>query len=58
MFPASKISAMIDRAGYPGVAADLDMNLIESILPGMEKRAREMVAGGIPAEVTPNLQAG
>jgi hypothetical protein len=57
-FKSKKLPAMIDRAGYPGVAADLDLDLIESILPGMEKRAREMADAGIPAEVTPNLQAG
>ena len=46
---------MIERAGYPGVAADLDYDLIESIMPEMQKRAREMDAAGLPAEPTPNL---
>ena len=54
-FKNKKLAAMLDRAGYPGVAADLDQDLIESILPGMEKRAREMDAAGLPAEPTPNL---
>ena len=55
-FKNKRLAAMIERAGYPGVAADLDLDLIESMIPGMEKRAREMVAAGMPAEPTPNLQ--
>ena len=54
-FKTKKLAAMILRAGYPGVSADLDQDLIESIMPAMEKRAREMQAGGMPAEPTPNL---
>ena len=54
-FKSKKLAAMIERAGYPGVAADLDQHLIDSIMPEMEKRAREMDAAGLPAEVTPNL---
>lgn len=54
-FKTRKLAAMIERAGYPGVAADLDQELIDSLLPGMEKRALEMVAGGLPKEPTPNL---
>ena len=38
---------MIDRAGYPGVAADLDQDKIDAILPAMTKRAREMEAEGL-----------
>jgi len=57
------LGPMIERAGYPGVAADLDLQKIESVLPDMKKRAREMqdegveLTGhpGLPAEVTPNL---
>lgn len=55
-FKNKRLAAMIDRAGYPGVAADLDIDLIESVIPEMEKRAREMEAAGLPAEPTPNLQ--
>ena len=55
-FKNKKLGAMIERAGYPGVAADLDLDLIEAMIPGMEKRARAMVAAGMPAEPTPNLQ--
>jgi len=54
-FKSGKLAAMIQRAGYPGVAADLDYGVIESIYPAMAKRAREMQDSGIPAETTPNL---
>ena len=58
-----KLGAMIDRAGYPGVAADLDEDKLEAVIPEMAKRAREMqVKGtdltghpGLPLDVTPNL---
>ena len=56
---------MIERAGYPGIAADLDMEKIASILPAMKKRVLEMWAEGegltghpgLPLEPTPNLAA-
>ncbi len=54
-FESGKLSAMIERAGYPGVAADVDNRVIESVYPAMAKRAREMQDGGMPAEPTPNL---
>ena len=54
-FKSGKLKAMIERAGYPGVAADLDEGLLTSVIPQVEKRGREMEATGIPAEVTPNL---
>jgi hypothetical protein len=54
-FKSGKLTAMIQRAGYPGVAADLDYGVIDSIYPAMAKRAREMQDGGMPAEPTPNL---
>ena len=57
-FKSRKLAAMIDRAGSPGVAADLDQDLLDSLIPSIEKRAREMEAEGIPAEVTGNLSAG
>ena len=58
-----KLGAMIDRAGYPGVAADLDEDKLEAVIPEMAKRAREMQAKGtdltghpgLPLDVTPNL---
>ena len=54
-FKGGKLKAMLDRAGYPGVAADLDEDLIAATLPAVESRAREMEAAGMPAEPTPNL---
>ena len=57
-FESGKLTVMIERAGYPGVAADLDYRVIDSIFPAMAKRAREMQDSGIPAEPTPNLTGG
>jgi hypothetical protein len=61
-----KLGAMIERAGYPGVAADLDLDKIASLLPTVKRKAREMQAEGerltghpgLPAEMTPNLAGG
>ncbi|MBO19982.1 MAG: hypothetical protein CL732_05520 [Chloroflexi bacterium] len=60
---AKKLGAMIERAGYPGVAADLDQDRIDAVLPEMTAKAREMLAlgekltghPGLPLEPTPNL---
>jgi hypothetical protein len=60
-----KLGAMIERAGYPGIAADLDQDKVASVLPAMKKRALEMWAEGealtghkgLPMEATPNLVA-
>ena len=46
---------MIQRAGYPGVAADYDADVVAAVLPALEKRAREIQAQPLPAEPTPNL---
>jgi hypothetical protein len=54
---------MIERAGYPGIAADLDQDMIDAVLPALTTKAREMLAlgesltghPGLPADVTPNL---
>ena len=54
-FNSKKLKAMLERAGYPGVAADLDEDLIAAVMPKVAARAREMQDSGIPAEVTPNL---
>ena len=62
-FDGRKLGPMIERAGYPGVAADLDLDKINSILPKVKDKAQEMMAlgesltghPGLPAEVTPNL---
>ena len=58
-----KLGAMIERAGYPGIAADLDQDMIDAVLPALTTKAREMLAlgesltghPGLPADVTPNL---
>ncbi len=58
-----KLGAMIERAGYPGVAADLDLDKIAATLPAIKKQARDMQAEGerltghpgLPLEPTPNL---
>jgi hypothetical protein len=64
-FDNRKLGAMIERAGYPGVAADLDLEKIASLLPTIKKTARELQAEGerltghpgLPLETTPNLAA-
>jgi hypothetical protein len=64
-FEKGKLPAMIERAGYPGVAAALDTDLIASVLPEMKKQALAMweegerLTGhpGLPLEPTPNLAA-
>jgi hypothetical protein len=64
-FENRKLGAMIERAGYPGIAADLDLDKIAAVLPALKKRAYEMYAEGerltghkgMPLEVTPNLAA-
>jgi hypothetical protein len=64
-FENRKLGAMIERAGYPGIAADLDLEKIASVLPTVKKQAREMQAEGerltghpgLPLEATPNLAA-
>lgn len=60
-----KLGAMIDRAGYPGIAADLDLDKVAAVLPAMKRRAYEMYAEGerltghkgLPLQPTPNLVA-
>ncbi len=64
-FENRKLGAMIERAGYSGIAADLDLEKIASVLPMVKKKAREMQAEGerltghpgLPLEMTPNLAA-
>jgi len=60
-----KLASMIERAGYPGIAADVDLDKVASVLPAMKKRAFEMYAEGealtghkgLPLAPTPNLVA-
>ena len=42
-FKDRKLKAMIERAGYPAIAAELDEDLVASILPAMEKKALAVV---------------
>ena len=62
-FEGKNLGAMLERAGYPGIAADLDVNKVEEVLVNVKKRAREMqeegmaLTGhpGLPVDPTPNL---
>ena len=54
-FKSGKLRDMIQRAGYPGVAADYDEAVVSAVLPALEKRAREINAQPLPAEPTPNM---
>jgi hypothetical protein len=64
-FENRRLGAMIERAGYPGIAADLDLDKIASVIPRLKKRAFEMYEEGerltghkgLPLEFTPNLAA-
>jgi hypothetical protein len=64
-FETGKLPAMITRAGYPGIAADLDVGKIAAVFPAMKKQALAMWAEGerltghpgLPLEFTPNLAA-
>src|SRR5438874_1779121 len=61
----AKLPKMLERAGYPGVAADLDEGKLREVLPAMKKQALAMweegerLTGhpGLPLEATPNLAA-
>jgi len=60
-----KLPAMLERAGYPGIAADVDLDKVASVLPAVKQRALEMYAEGealtghrgLPLAPTPNLVA-
>jgi hypothetical protein len=54
-FKGGKLRDMLERAGYPGLAADYDQDVVCAIMPVLEARAREMDAQPLPAEPTPNL---
>ena len=64
-FETGKLRAMIERAGYPGIAADLDEAKIAAVFPAMKRQALDMWAEGerltghpgLPLEPTPNLAA-
>ena len=54
-FRSGRLRDMIARAGYPGVAADYDHDLVTEIFPALSQRAREIQAQPLPDEPTPNL---
>ena len=58
-FKGKDLKDMITRAGYPGVAADIDQAKIDSIMPALEAKARELQPGAdvvvIDGPATPNL---
>lgn len=43
-FKARKLNTMIERAGYPTIAANLDEEMIQGLLPAVEKKAFALVA--------------
>ena len=43
-FYAGNMKKMVERAGYPTIANDIDENLLQSTLPAIEKRAFALVA--------------
>jgi hypothetical protein len=43
-FKAGNMKKMIERAGYPTVANELDESLLQSMLPEIERRALELVS--------------
>ena len=43
-FKQHKLPHMLDKAGYPGIVQELDMDLIDATLPKIESAAMEMVA--------------
>ncbi len=45
-FNNKMLGPMIERAGYPGIAGDLDLDLLDTVLPVMGERAREMQTEG------------
>lgn len=54
-FKSGRLRDMIARAGYPGVAADYDQDVVNALMPALEKRARDMDAQPLPADPTPNM---
>jgi len=53
-FKAGNLRKMIDRAGYPAIANALDENLVQSMMPAIEKRSYELVAENNTAQAVPS----
>lgn len=43
-FKSGKLKGMIERAGYPSIAAAVDESLVQSLMPKIEHRSYELVA--------------
>ena len=43
-FRGGKLKTMIERAGYPSIASELDESLIQGLMPKIEKRSWDLVA--------------
>src|SRR6185369_13116945 len=54
-FENGKLKAMIERAGYPGIAADLNKAKLAEMLPAIKKRAQEMRELGLRLTGKPGL---
>ena len=52
-FKAGNLREMIERAGYPSIASELDEKLIQAILPDIERRCFELVAENKSAQAEP-----
>jgi len=58
-----RLKAMLERAGYPGIAADLDKARVAAVLPAMKRQAYAMYEEGerltghkgLPLQPTPNF---
>jgi hypothetical protein len=57
-FKIGNLRRMIERAGYPTVANDLDESLLQSMLPEIERRAWELVAENKAAQAAPTAMRG
>ncbi len=53
-FKAGNLRKMIERAGYPSIASELDENLIQEMMPSIEHRALELVVENKAAQAAPN----
>jgi hypothetical protein len=57
-FKIGNMRRMIERAGYPTIANDLDETLLQSMLPAIERRAWELVAENTAAPTAPTAMSG
>ncbi len=56
-FKQGKIKSMIARAGYPTIANDVDEELLQSVLPEIERRSFELVSlNNAPKDDDPKAQ--